>query len=91
MNPNDDLALERIINVPRRNVGDKTLLNIRRVAKDRNISMWSALERHKDEIKSKSKTLEPFVSTMTRLRLESENMSLSEAIVEMLREIGYET
>ena len=44
-----------------------------------------------DEIKSKSKTLQPFVDTMTRLRLESENMSLSEAIVEMLREIGYET
>ena len=44
-----------------------------------------------DEIKSKSKTLQPFVDTMTRLRDESENMSLSEAIVEMLREIGYET
>ena len=61
------------------------------MANDRNISMWSALEEHMDEIKSKSKTLQPFVDTMTRLRLESENMSLSEAIVEMLREIGYET
>jgi len=91
LNPKDDLALERIINVPRRNVGDKTLLSIRRVANEQGISMWCALENHLDQIKLQSKSLAPFVDVMRRLRLESENLSLSETIVDMLQEIGYET
>lgn len=44
INPEDDIALERIINVPKRAVGDVTLDSIKSFAKAGNISMLAAIE-----------------------------------------------
>lgn len=43
VNNEDDLALERIINVPKRGIGDATIKEIRKFANVRNISMLSAI------------------------------------------------
>ena len=42
--PNDDLSFSRIINLPKRGIGDKTIGDIHRYARSHNISMFSALE-----------------------------------------------
>ena len=41
-NSNDDTSLERIINVPPRGIGEKTVQSIRDVARGANVSMWRA-------------------------------------------------
>jgi DNA helicase-2/ATP-dependent DNA helicase PcrA len=41
-NPHDDAAFERVINTPTRGIGDKTLEDIRVVARSENISLWAA-------------------------------------------------
>ncbi len=41
-NQNDDTSLERMINVPPRGIGDKTVQIIRNAAREGNVSMWRA-------------------------------------------------
>lgn len=41
-NRDDDTSLERVINVPPRGIGDKTVQAIRDVAREANVSMWRA-------------------------------------------------
>lgn len=44
VNVDDDTALERIINIPPRGVGERTLQNIRDTAKEQNCSLWRAIQ-----------------------------------------------
>lgn len=41
-NCHDDVAFERVVNVPSRGIGDRTLEQIRRLAREQSISLWSA-------------------------------------------------
>lgn len=45
VNNEDDLALERVINVPRRGIGDVTIRDIRSYANEHNISMLSSIQK----------------------------------------------
>ncbi|MBQ8473010.1 MAG: UvrD-helicase domain-containing protein [Bacilli bacterium] len=49
-NPNDDVSLERIINVPRRGIGNKTLTNLIMRANDNNTSLYDSIESGKELI-----------------------------------------
>lgn len=44
LNRQDDVAFERVVNVPPRGIGEKTLETVRRVARDEGKSLWSAAE-----------------------------------------------
>ena len=43
-NPNDNAGLLRVINVPQRGIGQRTVDEVERVARDRNISMMEAID-----------------------------------------------
>jgi DNA helicase-2/ATP-dependent DNA helicase PcrA len=45
MNCHDDTAFERVVNVPTRGIGDRTVEMIREVARDAQVSLWSAAEK----------------------------------------------
>ena len=47
-NPSDDVSLERVINEPKRKIGDKTIENLREKARSLNISMFEALDSGKE-------------------------------------------
>ncbi len=51
----EDLAFERIINVPSRGIGKKTMENIQAVAKNNHVSLYEALTLFSDQIKLSSK------------------------------------
>ncbi len=42
LNCHDDVAFERVVNVPARGIGDRTLEQIRQLARERELSLWSA-------------------------------------------------
>ncbi len=46
VNQNDDEALRRIINLPRRGIGDATVDKISQLASEKNITLWSALPQY---------------------------------------------
>ena len=47
-NPSDDVSLERVINEPKRKIGDKTIENLREKARNLNISMFEAIDSGKE-------------------------------------------
>ena len=78
-NPNDDTSLSRVINVPKRGIGDKTVGNITNIAEQRNISMFDAITSGK-ELK--------FKETIIQLQESCKNLSLTEMVDEILDKSG---
>ena len=78
-NPNDSVSLERVINVPKRGIGAKTIDGIRSKAKDNNISMFDAIDSGKE--------LE-WKKVMLELIEDSKELGLSELIEDVLNKTG---
>ena len=90
-NGRDDVAVKRIINVPKRGIGMTTIVRVQEYADARQISFYDAL-READQImtigRSASK-LEPFVTMIQTFRSKQEFYSLSELVKDILETTGY--
>lgn len=90
-NGRDDVAVKRIINVPRRGIGAATILRVQEYADERNISFFDALT-EADQImtigRSASK-LKPFVTMIQGFRSKLEFFSLEELVKDVLDLTGY--
>ena len=90
-NGRDDVAVKRIINVPRRGIGMTTIVRVQEYADERQISFYDAL-READRIttigRSASK-LQPFVTMIQAFRSKQEFLSLSELVKDILENTGY--
>ena len=78
-NSNDEVSLRRIINVPKRGIGESAIRDIEQRASEKNISMFEALETRKE--------LE-FKNLIEDLKKTSESMSLTELIDAVLDKTG---
>jgi DNA helicase-2/ATP-dependent DNA helicase PcrA len=69
-NPSDDVAFERIINYPRRGIGDKTIEQITQLARTRGVSSYAAAREYAtdSELASKANKLGPFVELIEKFR-----------------------
>ena len=74
-NPNDDISLKRVINEPKRKIGEKTVENLENIANTKNISMFDAI--------SSGKELE-FKELILSLQEASKDLSLTELIDKVL-------
>ncbi len=70
-NPNDDVSLMRIINVPKRQIGPKTLENLSIKAVDKGCSLYEAIDSGKELL---------FKNLIEEIKEESENLSLTELV-----------
>lgn len=90
-NGRDDVAVKRIINVPKRGIGATTIVRVQEYADARGISFYDAL-RESDHImtigRSASK-LQPFVNMMQAFRSKLEFFSLEELVKDILETTGY--
>ncbi|MDE5717070.1 MAG: DNA helicase PcrA [Lachnospiraceae bacterium] len=90
-NGRDDVAVKRIINVPRRGIGATTIVRVQEYADERNISFFDALT-EADQImtigRSASK-LKPFVTMIQSFRSKQEFYSLEELVKDVLDLTGY--
>ncbi len=78
-NPKDNESLERIINVPKRKIGNKTIEKIREKANDAGISMFEAIE---------DGSALDFKNVILKLIDESKNLNLSDLIDQILNLSG---
>lgn len=67
INQNDNLALERIINVPRRAIGNSTLSRIKTYALEHNISNFSAIKQMLENQEFKAKMHESLTKFITTI------------------------
>ncbi len=92
-NPTDTVSLRRIINEPKRGIGDTTLTNAQELAEQQGISLYEVLA-HADEYavlsRASGKILE-FIRMMDGLRETAQNDTLSLHLLyqEMLEKTGY--
>ncbi|MAE50686.1 MAG: DNA helicase II [Micavibrio sp.] len=92
MQPADDLALERIINTPKRAIGDATVNTLYAYARARQISLNDSILdiTQTDELRPKVKaTLMKFMDDMQRWRSLLETMHHAELAAMVLEESGY--
>ena len=85
-NARDDLAVRRIINVPRRGIGAATLAKVQDFAVENEISFYNAL-RAAEEIPALGRSvakLKPFVTLIQTLRAQQEYFSVAELLKEVI-------
>lgn len=87
---NEDLAFERIINVPARAIGAKTVERIQLVALEHQISLYDALTLHSDEIKLTSKSkreVQVMVQAIEKAR--QSTLPMHETFENLMHDLGY--
>ena len=92
INPQDDISIKRIINVPKRGIGDATVNKVQDFAENFELNMWDALAevRTIPTLTARNvSTIEPFVGLMERFMELSEVIPVSELIKTILEETGY--
>ncbi|MFV0503304.1 MAG: ATP-dependent helicase [Lachnospirales bacterium] len=86
----DEIALKRIINIPKRGIGAATLGRLVEYSLALNISLYDAL---KDieyiDLGSKKKTVADFANTIFYLRKYADSHTIDELIIELLEKINY--
>ena len=79
VNPHDDVSLRRVINVPKRGIGDKYISDLEEKSRKLNISMFDAIDDNKGT---------QFKNIILKLQKDSENLSLTELVDKVLNETG---
>ncbi len=90
-NGKDDLAVKRIINIPKRGIGATSIKKIENYARINGTSFYDALLNTGD-IKDLGRTaekIEPFTTFIRRLKTLSNEISVTELIKTIMKETGY--
>ena len=91
-NPKDDVSFRRIINVPRRGFGDKTLANLDLFAQKNSWSLFEALDSDaiQDELSAKCRAeAKAFTGLINSFNVEKNNTSVGEIYDALLVKTGY--
>lgn len=79
LNNDDEISLRRVINVPKRGIGDATIAKLEAEAKEQNTSIFQVISKGKEQM---------FKELILHLTEESENLTLTELIDLILEETG---
>lgn len=92
LNPRDNVSLSRILNVPRRGIGEKSINSLEAFAKQMNVSIFEALSRVAEiedlPLKAKNTTLN-FVDLINELRDDASKMNVTDLAKNVLEKTGY--
>lgn len=90
-NKNDDVRLRRIINEPRRGIGDTTINTAAQIASGNGISLYSVLKNAADypQLSRASGKLGAFVNMIEELTESAKTLPLSELTNEIIEKSGY--
>ena len=92
VNPIDDITLRRIVNTPRRGIGDTSLERLQIFARERSLSLYAALD-HLDEVPNlggrAQNNLADFATLLKSLIAAKEVMDLPELGNEIMAKSGY--
>lgn len=90
-NAMDDLAVRRIINVPKRGIGATTLRRVQDYADENSLTFYNALKMAEEigTIGRASVKIRPFVMLIQSMRSKLPYISVSELLQEIIEETGY--
>lgn len=87
----DDMAFERVVNFPTRGIGDKTLEQVRELARTESHSLWEASQRilSADGLTQRAKNaLQSFLDLIQRLKEETSTLPLDELVNHVITHSG---
>ncbi|MCO6507915.1 MAG: UvrD-helicase domain-containing protein [Snodgrassella sp.] len=84
VNPDDDNALLRVINVPTRGIGTRTIENIQAAASQTGISLWQAAS----SLAAKNSKIAAFVHLIENLQAQTAQVSLPELMTAAIYDSG---
>ena len=89
VNPSDDASLKRIINQPKRSIGDSTVAELSRYAAEKDMPLYSALVDIPESLSARPrKCVSDFGELMNELVLTREDMGVSEFVEHVLERTG---
>lgn len=90
-NPRDDLRLSRIINVPARGIGARSLEIAQQLAREQRISLWDVVRnvRQYPALQKAAPRFVQFVNLMESLQEQVQSLPLPELYDRVLRDTGY--
>lgn len=90
-NTSDGIAIKRIINVPKRGIGDTSVDKVTTFAEEQGISFYEAMGRLTEitELKTRAKKFREFYELIMGLRVDSESVGVAELIDLILKRTGY--
>ena len=90
-NARDDLAVRRIINVPKRGIGATTLARVQEYANENELSFYQALKLAEDipTLGRASAKVKPFVTFIQTMRSKAPYLGVVELLSEVIEETGY--
>jgi DNA helicase-2/ATP-dependent DNA helicase PcrA len=92
LNPRDGVALRRVVNVPPRGIGGRTLEAIERIAAERNVAYWDALGLVVDEALLPARATSPlarFRETILGLQGEAKDLTIKGLLSRVLEATSY--
>jgi DNA helicase-2/ATP-dependent DNA helicase PcrA len=90
-NRHDDMAFERVVNTPTRGIGNRTLVELRDLARMRQLSLWDAARAIIDEKQlaaRASNALLLFLDLINHLEAETASMDLASQLEQVLQDSG---
>ncbi len=92
VNPSDDISVRRIINVPKRSIGDTTVTELARYAAEQEMPLLTACMDIPETINSRGrKSVEKFSELMMGLTMMAETMKLTELVQYVIDTTGLES
>ena len=91
LNRNDDAAVERVINVPARALGEKTVEALRAIARDEGCSLWQALTKaleHSSLPPRAAKAVQSFQDLVDELDVAAMELPLHELVDQTIQQTG---
>ena len=92
VNPSDAVAFRRIVNVPRRSIGQQTLASLLEAANQAGVSVGQAVfdsNLLKRAVPKKQRELERFAELINDLREKAKSFGVAELLVAVMEESGY--
>ena len=88
-NPADDVSLTRIINVPKRAIGDSTVDTLAQFARQNDMPLYSAVAAPPDTLPARArKSVQSFAAMMAGLLIARETLPLGEFVQKVIDEAG---
>ena len=88
-NKKDELSLRRILNIPHRGIGTKTLQSYLKESEEAGKTLFEVIKDHSQEDSKRGRALQEFVEVINKLSYHFQNMRLDQALSSLIGEINY--
>lgn len=89
LNPSDQMAIRRILNIPHRGIGSATLEKYLNKSQELNLPLFETMKLHPDLDPQRKTSIETFVALILKFQIEFKTYSLPESISKLVEEIEY--